>query len=200
MRLPPLISTSPVVLSFFLLYAPTTIAKPIVPISLTENQDPSVSVRNAHLPIPNTLSRYTSLTKRDSAFITRSWSFILSSADHFNHVHSAASALNDFYEYALESLYEPRNIGVLTRAISISDPTFELIFHIRDAWRYPNAQLDVSMVRQFVTLMRYRAQRGLAAQYRGWLLGPGGIIVDVVMSTIPAAILLDSAMDMYGDR
>ncbi|KAL8923521.1 MAG: hypothetical protein Q9172_003094 [Xanthocarpia lactea] len=188
-------------LSFFLLCVPTTIAKPIVPISLAEDQYPSVSVRNAHLPIPNTLSPYVSLTKRDSAaFITRGWSFILSSADHFNHVHSAASALNDFYQYALESLYEPRNTGVLTRAISISDPTFELIFHIRDAWRYPNAQLDVFLVRQFVTLMRYRAQRGLAAQYRGWLQGPGGIIVDVVMSTIPAAILLDSAMDMYGDR
>ena len=64
---------------------------------------------------------------------------------------------------------------------------------------FPEARVPIFLVQQFVTLMQYRTRRGLAAQYQGWLRGPGGVVVDVVLETIPARVLLDSAMDLYGD-
>ena len=64
---------------------------------------------------------------------------------------------------------------------------------------FPEARVPIFLVQQFVTLMQYRTRRGLAAEYRGWLRGPGGVVVDVVLETIPARLLLDSAMDLYGD-
>ena len=54
-------------------------------------------------------------------------------------------------------------------------------------------------MRAFVAMMKIKAQRGLTAQFKGWLKGPGGVVVDVVLETIPARALLDSAMDIYGD-
>ncbi|KAI4262586.1 MAG: hypothetical protein L6R42_002244 [Xanthoria sp. 1 TBL-2021] len=187
-------------LIFLLSLLPTTNATPTTkPLSLiTKPQDPSPSIHKTHLTTPsyphNTLSK-----RAHATYLTGGWTFTLATASAFTNIHSAATALNDFYRFAIDSLYDPENAAVDTRALSISDETFELLFRVRDRWIYPDARVQIFMVRQFVTLMRYRAQRGLAAQFKGWLRGPGGVVVDVVMETIPAAMLLDSAMDIYGD-
>ncbi|KAL8782265.1 MAG: hypothetical protein Q9213_005539 [Squamulea squamosa] len=200
MRLHSISSTS-IVFPFFLLVL-SAFTAPLTESPLTDDKDEvqSLWLRDQHLPLSDRHLSPALVTKRARAtYITGGWTFILGSSNHFNHIHSAASALKEFYRFALDSLYDPHNSAVETRSLSISDETFEIIFHIRDRWQYPDARLSIFMVRQFVTLMQYRAQRGLAAQYKGWLQGPGGVIIDVAMDIIPAAVLLDSAMDMYGD-
>ncbi|KAL8767871.1 MAG: hypothetical protein Q9209_005763 [Squamulea sp. 1 TL-2023] len=198
---PPSFTKTSIVFPFFLLVL-SAVTAALKESSSTQDEDETKSLWKLDQYLP-TSDRHLSpalISKRARAtYITGGWTFIIGSTNHFNHIPSAASAMKDFYRFALDSLYDPENAAVQTRSLSISDETFEILFHIRDRWQHPDARLSIFMVRQFVTLMQYRAQRGLAAQYKGWLQGPGGVIIDVAMDIIPAAVLLDSAMDMYGD-
>ena len=176
-------------LPFLLLLLPTTTTSTPNPQSLTSNpQPPSLSTH------PHTHPKRAPITH-----LPGGWTFTLSTASTFNPPTPATTALYTFYHFALTSLYDPAHATLSTRALSISDEIFELLFRVRDRWMFPEARVPIFLVRQFVTLMQYRTRRGLAAQYRGWLRGPGGVVVDVVLETIPARLLLDSAMDLYGD-
>ncbi|KAL8995442.1 MAG: hypothetical protein Q9169_004813 [Polycauliona sp. 2 TL-2023] len=115
----------------------------------------------------------------------------------------AATALTAFYTFCLSSLFpssdDPPITSISTRVLSLSDETFELLFRIHDRYAYPDARVSIFLVQQFVTLMALRTRRGMVGEFRGWLKGPGGVVVDVVLSVIPARSLLDSAMDFFGD-
>ncbi|KAI4096386.1 MAG: hypothetical protein LQ339_006974 [Xanthoria mediterranea] len=179
MRLSPLIFLP--FLPFLLLLPPTTNATP------------------TPTPNPPSLSTHTHPKRAPATHLPGGWTFTLSTASTFSNPTPATTALATFYHFALTSLYDPAHSTLSTRALSISDEIFELLFRVRDRWMFPEARVPIFMVRQFVTLMQYRTRRGLAAQYQGWLRGPGGVVVDVVLETIPARLLLDSAMDLYGD-
>ena len=138
-------------------------------------------------------------TRAPSTHLPGGWTLTFASTTTFTPLPPAATALNAFYRFALTELFTAGIETVSTRVFSISDETFELLFRIQDRYAYPNARVEVWLVRAFVAMMKIKAQRGLTAQFKGWLKGPGGVVVDVVLETIPARALLDSAMDIYGD-
>ncbi|KAL9626282.1 MAG: hypothetical protein Q9204_007430 [Flavoplaca sp. TL-2023a] len=145
------------------------------------------------------LSTHTLSSRAPSTHLPGGWTLTLASTTTFTPLPPAATALNAFYRYALSELFTAGIETVSTRVFSISDETFELLFRIQDRYAHPEARVEVWLVRAFVAMMKIKAQRGLTAQFKGWLKGPGGVVVDVVLETIPARALLDSAMDIYGD-
>ena len=48
--------------------------------------------------------------------------------------------------------------------------------------------------------MLLRTQLGWVTKYKGWIQGPGGVVVDVALELVGpmTASIMDSAMDMYG--
>ncbi|KAL8732773.1 MAG: hypothetical protein Q9166_002555 [cf. Caloplaca sp. 2 TL-2023] len=191
MRLLPRVPTR-IVFHLLLFIIPAVISKPIEFTFLYESQAKSLSIRSSHQFTSNTL-----LKRARPTFFPGGWSYSTHSIGHFNHIPSAATTLEYFYQFALSGLSDPSNFAVQTRTLSISDDTFELLFRIRNRWQYPEARVSMLMVQAFVTLMRFRARRGLAIRYEGWLKGPGGVVVDVVLQTMGTSPILDSAMDMY---
>lgn len=113
----------------------------------------------------------------------------------FDHIPSAANALEAFYKWAFDDLNSGEYDNVLTRTLSISDGAFELVFRNRDAASY----VSLLMVKSFLETMLRRTERGWVMKYAGWVEGSGDV-VDLILSVAGpvAAGLLDSAMDMYG--
>ncbi|KAL8958174.1 MAG: hypothetical protein Q9193_004715 [Seirophora villosa] len=115
----------------------------------------------------------------------------------FDHISSASASLEDFYSWALNELNSGRHDRLLTDRLSIEHGPFELVFRHRDA----ASAVSLTMVRAFLALMLQRSQRGWAVKYAGWVEGPGGIAVDMLLNIVAPVVtssILDSAMDMYG--
>lgn len=56
----------------------------------------------------------------------------------------------------------------------------------------------MALVRVFVQNMLGRVEREWPAEYRGWLRGPGGLVIEVVLKSTGAVMgRSDSAMDFH---
>ncbi|KAL9009492.1 MAG: hypothetical protein Q9173_005479 [Seirophora scorigena] len=115
----------------------------------------------------------------------------------FHHISSASASLEAFYSWALNEINSGRHDRLLTDRLSIEDGPFELILRHRD----PASAVSLIKVRAFLAMMLQRSQRGWAVKYAGWVEGPGGTAVDMLLNIAAPVVttsILDSAMDMYG--
>ncbi|KAL8727793.1 MAG: hypothetical protein Q9181_005579 [Wetmoreana brouardii] len=190
--------SSLVVLYSLLAILPFTLAKPVDPIPWSLLQSRAIAIRDPNLPTPS-LHSTNNLSKRVRASsLPGGWSFIISSEDHFDHIGSAVSKLERFYDTMLDIIGLPQNSQLMAQYLSLADGPFELLFRLRDAAHQPTEHVPMVLVRAFLGLMLRRAEGGWAVKYTGWLMGPNGVCIDVVLQTTRAMMdIMDSAMDIY---
>ena len=121
------------------------------------------------------------------------WDEVLS----FNHIPSAAKYLEEFYQSIVEELSDGDLEAVLERTVAVRDRTFSLIVQMQDQ----RLGVPLPVLRDFAIRMLVRTQLGFVTKYRGWIQGPGGVVVDIALELAGplGGSLLDSAMDMYGN-
>lgn len=121
------------------------------------------------------------------------WDEVLS----FNHIPSAAKYLEEFYRAVVEELDDDEDVAdVLESTVALSNPTFQLVFSMRDQ----QLGVPLALLKSFLIRMLLRTELGWVTKYRGWIQGPGEVVVDVALHFVGpiTASILDSAMDMYG--
>ncbi|KAL9579432.1 MAG: hypothetical protein Q9203_006698 [Teloschistes exilis] len=198
---------SDILLVSFLLSIPSfTFAKPI-------NQSPprttlvsnALTIRSSPFPPPRafapTATTTSTLSKRGLSFnLPGGWWFVYAREDEYSQIYTAITALTRFYTTTLAKLELPPSLDLQSTSIKLSEPNgpFQLSFHLRSA----NAVLDhvpMALVRLFVQSMLGRVERAWPAEYRGWLRGPGGLLIEVVLKSTGAVMgRSDSAMDIHG--
>lgn len=120
------------------------------------------------------------------------WDEILS----FNHIPSAAKYLEEFYQSIIEELDKDEVESVLESTVAMHRSAFRLVFQMQDQ----RLGIPLPMLRNFILRMLLRTQLGWVTKYKGWIQGPGGVVVDVALELLGpmTGSILDSAMDMYG--
>ena len=114
----------------------------------------------------------------------------------FNHIPSAAKYLEEFYQTIIDELDREGMEAVLESTIAVHSSGFKLILQMQDQ----QLGVPLSVVRNFVLRMLLRTQLGWTTKYKGWIQGPGGVVIDIALELMSpmASSILDSAMDMHG--
>ncbi|KAI4288283.1 MAG: hypothetical protein L6R35_002459 [Caloplaca aegaea] len=170
-------------------------AKPLTWSGSSTHKSNTIVIRDAITPnpTPDFIPPYRFAKRASSTDLPGGWTCNFGAElQAFDHISSASASLEAFYRWALNELNNGEHDDLLTRSLSISDGPFELVFRHRD----PTLAVSLTMVRAFLTMMQQRSERGWAVRYAGWVEGPGGTVVDMIL--IVTSSILDSAMDMYG--
>ncbi|KAI4138681.1 MAG: hypothetical protein L6R39_006663 [Caloplaca ligustica] len=160
----------------------------------------SFSLSSNVIPISNPVEPLSDLrmTKRMYAgSLPGGWRYAWDEVLSFNHIPSAAKYLEEFYRAVVEELDDDEDVAdVLESTVALSNPTFQLVFSMRDQ----QLGVPLALLKSFLIRMLLRTELGWVTKYRGWIQGPGEVVVDVALHFVGpiTASILDSAMDMYG--
>ena len=171
-------------------------AKPIDSTLPSNNPVEALVTREPLIPSPLSL-RNNPLSKRiHSGILPGGWQYAWDEVLSFNHIPSAAKYLEELYQTIIEELDSDDYEDVLERTVAVHTSAFRLIFQMQDR----RLGVPLPVVRQFVLRMLLRTQLGWVTKYKGWIQGPGGVVIDVALELVMpmAASILDSAMDLHG--
>ncbi|KAL9581642.1 MAG: hypothetical protein Q9212_003774 [Teloschistes hypoglaucus] len=187
-------------LSFLLPILSFTFAQPInqlPPRTISKND--ALTTRSPSLTTTAAINTST-LSKRALSFaLSDGWWFVYATKDEYSQIYTAITALARFYTITLAKLELPPSLDLQSPAIKLSDPNgpFQLFFRLRNA----NDALDhvpMALVRLFVQSMLGRVESAWPAEYRGWLRGPGGLVIEVILKSTGSVMRRsDSAMDFH---